>query len=142
MMPTSFQSDPIFHSPLYDQRNADGSDADMMSLQNPQWARWFDQLKAMNGGRMPSLKGAPGLPDDDHYGTIPVSLQNIPGASYGYDDFGAPVSMNAGGRKAETPEMQAGLRQAAQPKPWSLGGGWRSMDFAPLPDPSARRSSK
>jgi hypothetical protein len=93
MMPTTFQSDPIFHSPLFDQRNADGTDADMMSGRNPQWARWFDALKAMNGGKVPTLTGAPGLPTDDHYGTLPLSLQNLPGATYVDDDFGAPIGV-------------------------------------------------
>lgn len=74
-------------------RNADGTEQDTMSSRNPQWARWFDALKAMNGGKVPTLTGAPGLPTDDHYGTLPLSLQNLPGAAYVDDDFGAPVGV-------------------------------------------------
>jgi hypothetical protein len=145
MLPTSFQSDPIFHSPLFDQRNSDGSDADMMSGRNPQWARWFDALQGMAKGQGKSLKlGAmDGLPTDNHYATLPLSLQHTPGASYAYDLFGAPIAEIRGNK--ESADDQAALRDAAQPKPWSMTGAWRSMDFAPfrdpapLPDPSAKR---
>lgn len=77
------------------------------------------QALSERGGK---VRGGPDglLADTGGQGTLPLSLQGLDGASYGYDQFGMPTSASFG-RRPLTKEEQDAQRQAAQPKPWSLG---------------------
>lgn len=44
-----------------------------MDQQNPQWARWFDMLKANNGGTMPGLSGSVGFATPEYGSTADPS---------------------------------------------------------------------
>lgn len=51
-------------NPVYDrayaQNRADGSAAPTLNYMNPQWARFYDQLKQASGGKQPLLGGGVG----------------------------------------------------------------------------------
>lgn len=67
------------------------------------------------------VRGAEGLSTDtEGMGTLPLSLQGLDGADYGYDQFGMPTSVTFGKRPL-TKQQQDAQRQAAQPTPWSIG---------------------
>jgi hypothetical protein len=91
-----------------------------------QWSPWFEALEEsgqrLTGKPNPKMVigGAPGLPTDTSAGTLPLSMQGLPGASYSYDSFGFPTGI-AAKAKPLTKEQQDAQRKAAQPQPWSLG---------------------
>lgn len=92
-----------------------------------QWSPFYEGVQESgeratgNPDAKVSIGSAPGLTTDTERGTLPLSLQALPGASYNYDSFGFPVGMTQSRSKTLSPQEQEAQRRAAQPKPWSLG---------------------
>lgn len=111
-------------------RDMQGTNGVLSGGTNAQWAPFFESVQETGDrtGKPTSIGGAPGLPDNNEYGSLPVSLRGLSPAqgSYGYDSFGLPNSVTTAKRGLLNPSPKAqdaerARRAAAQPSPWSLG---------------------